>query len=121
MRRGTYSEARHTCLGRIIRVDPAHRRRLAFDMFAATAHVRAMKLFRQARRRRRKLSSGFDNCNSENFMTTKTTPNTRENYGAGAVVRYAGRCLGCDKCITAQPCLNATGKAQPRTHTAHHG
>ena len=35
-------------------------------------------------------------------MTTKTTPNTRENHGAGAVVCYAGRCLGCDKWITAQ-------------------
>ena len=35
-------------------------------------------------------------------MTTKTTPNIRENYGAGSVGRYAGQCHGCKKWITAQ-------------------
>ena len=35
-------------------------------------------------------------------MTTKTTPNTTENYGAGDVVRYSSRCHGCDKLVTAQ-------------------
>ena len=35
-------------------------------------------------------------------MTTKPTPNTRENVAAGHVVRYAGHCLHCKKRITAQ-------------------
>ena len=35
-------------------------------------------------------------------MTNKQTPNTRENAGRGQVVRYAGRCLHCNRRITAQ-------------------
>ena len=35
-------------------------------------------------------------------MTTKSTSNTRENHGAGTVVRYAGHCHSCKKRITAQ-------------------
>ena len=35
-------------------------------------------------------------------MTTKTTPNIRENYGAGSIGRYAGQCGRCRKWITAQ-------------------
>ena len=38
----------------------------------------------------------------ENIMTTKTTPNARERAGGGAVVRYAGQCLGCKKYVEAQ-------------------
>ena len=35
-------------------------------------------------------------------MTTKTTPNIRENYGAGNVGRYAVQCHGCKRWVTAQ-------------------
>ena len=35
-------------------------------------------------------------------MTTKQTPNTRENAGHGQVVRYAGHCRHCTRRITAQ-------------------
>ena len=35
-------------------------------------------------------------------MTTKQTPNTRENVGSGNVVRHAGTCLHCNRRITAQ-------------------
>ena len=38
---------------------------------------------------------------NEEPLTIKTTPNTRETYGAGDVVRYSGRCSWCRKTVTA--------------------